>query len=79
MPAQSPSFSGHIPDCFFTPLHLKQGQEWEVWGQPLLEEGCRERREVLSPSMSLLEEPVPHHGAEQAEEEVDVLLLPVSH
>ena len=72
-------FSGHIPDCFFSPLHLKQGQERGVWGQPLLEKGYRKRREVLSPSMSPLEEPVPWHGAEQVEEEVDVLLLPMSH
>lgn len=33
---------------------------------------------MLSPSMSPLEKPVPLHGAEQAEEEVDVLQLPVS-
>lgn len=79
MPARSLSFSGHIPDCFFTPLHLKQGQEWEVWDQPLLEKGYCERREVLSPSTSPLENPVPLHRAEQAEEEVDVLLLPMSH
>ena len=65
-------------DCFFTPLHLKQGQEWEIWGQPLLEKGYYKRREMLSPSTSLLEEPIPPHGAEQVEEEVDALLLPMS-
>lgn len=85
MPGQSPSFSGHIPDCIFTPLHRKERQKWEAWGQPLLEKGYHERRRVLSLSTSPLEEPVlsPHpplgHGSEQAEKEVDVLLLPMSH
>lgn len=45
----------------------------------MLEKGSDERRSVLSPSKSLLEEPVPQHREEQAEGEVDVLLLPMFH
>lgn len=44
----------------------------------MLEKGYYKRREVLSPSTSLLEEPIPRHGAEQVEEDVDALLLPMS-
>lgn len=79
MPARSPSFSGHIPDCFFMPLPLKEGQERKVWGQPLLGKGYHERKGMLCPSTSPPEEAVLQHWAGQAEEEVDVLLLPTSH